>query len=172
MDETKYHGEPVAAVVAERKATAELAASKVVVQYEELPGVYTVADALDPDAPLVQEPALRPGTSSRRHNVLRERQFGWGDVDDATADLVIENVYTFPMITHFAIEPHAFIAAPDDGGVELWTATQNPFQMQRVIARRARTTDREGTRALTGPRRGVRRQAASQVRTAASRFLR
>src|SRR5260370_20077939 len=39
------------------------------------------------------------------------------------------------MITHFAIEPQVFMAAPEDGGVAVWTATQNPFQMQRIIAR-------------------------------------
>jgi len=135
VGETKYHGQPVAAVVAESKESAELAVELVRVEFEELPGVYTVESALDPDSPLVQEPELRPGDALNRTNTLNELIFGWGVVDAATADLVVDNVYSFPMITHFAIEPHAFMAAPDDGGVELWTATQNPFQMQRVIAR-------------------------------------
>jgi CO/xanthine dehydrogenase Mo-binding subunit len=135
VDETKYHGQPVAAVVAESKESAEAAAALVRVEFEELPGVYTVESALDRDAPLVQEQELRPGDPLNHTNVLNELNFGWGDVATATADVVVENVYTFPMITHFAIEPHAFIAAPDDGGVELWTATQNPFQMQRTISR-------------------------------------
>ena len=135
VGETKYHGQPVAAVVAESKESAEAAAELVGVEFEELPGVYTVESALDSDAPLVQEQELRPGDPLNHTNVLNELRFGWGDVDAATADLIVDNVYTFPMITHFAIEPHAFIAAPDDGGVELWTATQNPFQMQRVISR-------------------------------------
>jgi CO/xanthine dehydrogenase Mo-binding subunit len=135
VGETKYHGQPVAAVVAESRESAEYAAELVRVEFEELPGVYTVESALDADAPLVQEKELRPGDPLNHTNVLNELRFGWGDVDAATADLVVDNVYTFPMITHFAIEPHAFIAAPDDGGVELWTATQNPFQMQRVISR-------------------------------------
>jgi CO/xanthine dehydrogenase Mo-binding subunit len=135
VGETKYHGQPVAAVVAESKESAEQAAELVGVEFEELPGVYTVESALDLDAPLVQAQELRPGDPLNHTNVLNELTFGWGDVDAATGDLVVDNVYTFPMITHFAIEPHAFIAAPDDGGVELWTATQNPFQMQRVISR-------------------------------------
>jgi CO/xanthine dehydrogenase Mo-binding subunit len=135
VGETKYHGQPVAAVVADSKESAELAVELVRVEFEELPGVYTVESALDPNAPLVQEQDLRPGDPLNHTNVLSELTFGWGDVDAATADVVIDNLYTFPMITHFAIEPHAFIAAPDDGGVELWTATQNPFQMQRVISR-------------------------------------
>jgi CO/xanthine dehydrogenase Mo-binding subunit len=135
VGETKYHGQPVAAVVAESKESAEQAAELVLVEFKKLPGVYTVESALESDAPLVQEQELRPGDPLNDTNVLNELTFGWGDVDAATADMVVDNVYTFPMITHFAIEPHAFIAAPDDGGVELWTATQNPFQMQRVISR-------------------------------------
>src|SRR5438132_7944330 len=135
VEETKYHGQPVAAVVAESKESAEAAVQLVRVEFEELSGVYTVESSLAPDAPLVQEPKLRPGDPLNHTNVLSEVRAGWGDVESAKADLVIDNIYTFPMITHFAIEPHAFIAAPDDDGVELWTATQNPFQMQRLIAR-------------------------------------
>jgi CO/xanthine dehydrogenase Mo-binding subunit len=134
VGETKYHGQAVAAVAAESKEAAEAAAELIRVEYEELPGVFTVAAALDPASPLVQEPQLRPEDPLNHTNVLRERHYGWGDVEAAKADLIVENVYTFPMITHFAIEPHAFIAAPEDDGVAIWTATQNPFQMQRIIA--------------------------------------
>ncbi|HEV2029886.1 MAG TPA: xanthine dehydrogenase family protein molybdopterin-binding subunit [Candidatus Dormibacteraeota bacterium] len=136
VGETKYHGQAVAAVAAESKAAAEAAAELVRVEYEELPGVFTVAAALDSASPLVQEPELRPDDPLNHTNVLREKRFGWGDVEAAKADLIVENVYMFPMITHFAIEPHAFIAAPEGGGgVAVWTATQNPFQMQRILAR-------------------------------------
>ena len=133
--EVKYHGQPVAAVLAASKEEAEAAAELVDVKYEILPGVYSVDEALDAASPLVQEPELRPGDPRNRSNVLNELSYGWGDVDAAGADLVVDNVYTFPMVTHFAIEPHAFIAAPEDGGVAVWTATQNPFQMQRIIGR-------------------------------------
>ncbi|HSS92896.1 MAG TPA: xanthine dehydrogenase family protein molybdopterin-binding subunit, partial [Candidatus Dormibacteraeota bacterium] len=134
VGETKYHGQAVAAVAAETKEAAEAAAELIRVEYEELPGVFTVAAALDPASPLVQEPELRPGDPLKHTNVLRERRFGWGDVDAAKADLIVDNAYEFPMITHFAIEPHGFIAAPEEGGVAVWTPTQNPFQMQRILA--------------------------------------
>jgi CO/xanthine dehydrogenase Mo-binding subunit len=133
--ETKYHGQPVAAVAAETLEAAEAAAELVRVEFEELPGVYTVEAALNPSSPLVQEPELRSGDALNQTNTFRELRFGWGDVDAARADLVVENVYAFPMVTHFAIEPHVFIAAPEDGGIAVWSATQNPFQMQRIIAR-------------------------------------
>jgi CO/xanthine dehydrogenase Mo-binding subunit len=135
VGEAKYHGQAVAAVAAESKEAAEAAAELVRVEFEELQGVYSVDAALDPASPLVQEPERRPGDPLNETNVLRELRFGWGDVAAAKADLTVENVYTFPMITHFAIEPHVFIAAPEDGGVAVWTATQNPFQMQRILAR-------------------------------------
>ena len=60
VGETKFHGEPVAAVAADTKDAAEEAARLVKVEYEELPGVYTVETALAADAPLVREPELRP----------------------------------------------------------------------------------------------------------------
>jgi CO/xanthine dehydrogenase Mo-binding subunit len=97
--------------------------------------VTSIAEARAPGAPLVQDPSLRPGDPLARTNVLREHRIGWGDVDAAAADLVVEHTYTFPMVTHFAIEPHAFIAAPDDGGIAVWTSIQHPYWLQRVLAR-------------------------------------
>ena len=38
------------------------------------------------------------------------------------------------MVTHFAIEPHAFLAAPDANGVTVWSPTQHPYVLQRVVA--------------------------------------
>ncbi len=134
VGETKYHGEPVAAVAADTKDAAEEAARLVAVDYEELPGVFTVGAALDPEAPLVQDPLLRPGDPLSGTNVLREHRVGWGDVDAASADLVVENRYTFPMVTHFAIEPHAFIAAPDGDGIAVWSSIQHPYWLQRILA--------------------------------------
>jgi CO/xanthine dehydrogenase Mo-binding subunit len=132
--EAKYHGDPVAAVAAETKDAAEEAAALVAVDYEELPAVFTIAGALAPDAPLVQDPSLRHDDPLAGTNVLREHDVAWGDVATATADVVVENTYDFPMITHFAIEPHAFIAAPDGDGLAIWTSIQHPYWLQRVLA--------------------------------------
>ena len=134
VGETKYHGEPVAAVAAETRDAAEQAARLIRVEYEELPAVFTLEAALDPAAPLVQDPALRPGDPLAATNVLREHRIGWGDVEAAQAALVVENVYAFPMVTHFAIEPHAFMAAPDGDGVAVWSTIQHPYWLQRILA--------------------------------------
>jgi CO/xanthine dehydrogenase Mo-binding subunit len=136
VGETKFHGEPVAALAADTRDAAEEAAGLVVVEYEELLGVYTVEQALAPEAPLVREPELRPEDDpTRDSNVLTTRVFEWGDVDSAEADLVIDETYSFPMITHFAIEPHAFAAAPDEDGIAIWSTIQHPFLLQRLMAK-------------------------------------
>jgi len=135
VDETKYHGDPVAIVAAETKDLADEAAALVRVEYEELPAVFTLAAALDPAAPLVQDPALRPNDRLATTNVLREHPIGWGDVDAAPADVVVDHTYTFPMVTHFAIEPHAYIAAPDGDGIAVWSTIQHPNWLQKVLAK-------------------------------------
>ncbi|HEY6056644.1 MAG TPA: xanthine dehydrogenase family protein molybdopterin-binding subunit, partial [Candidatus Limnocylindrales bacterium] len=135
VGEVRYHGEPVAAVAAETRDAAEEAAALVGVDHEELPAVFTIAAALDPEAPLVQDPSLRPDDPRATTNVLREHRYGWGDVDGAPSDLVVEHDYSFPIVTHFAIEPHGFIAAPDGDGIVCWSTIQHPYLLQKILAR-------------------------------------
>jgi CO/xanthine dehydrogenase Mo-binding subunit len=135
VGETKYHGDPVAIVAAETKDAAAEGARLVRVEYEELPAVFTVAAALDPAAPLVQDPSIRPNDKLASTNVLREHHVGWGDVDATPAHLVVENSYSFPIVTHFAIEPHSFMAAPDGNGIAVWSSIQHPNWLQRILAK-------------------------------------
>jgi CO/xanthine dehydrogenase Mo-binding subunit len=134
VGETKYHGEPVAIVAADTEAAAEEAVRLVKVEYEELPAVFTIAAALEPQAPLVQDPSIRKSGPLSTTNVLHEHRVGWGDVDAARADLVVENSYTFPIVTHFAIEPHAFMAAPDGDGIAVWSSIQHPNWLQKILS--------------------------------------
>jgi CO/xanthine dehydrogenase Mo-binding subunit len=134
--ETKYHGEPVAAVAAETHDAAEDGARLVRIECTELPALHTIEGALARDAPLVQDPTLRPDDPHANSNVLHEHRHGWGDVDAAAreAEVIVEGTYTFPMVTQFAIEPHAFMAAPDGDGITIWSSIQHPYWLQRVIA--------------------------------------
>jgi CO/xanthine dehydrogenase Mo-binding subunit len=135
VGETKYHGEPVAAVAAETPEIAARAAALVQVNHEVLAGgVFSVSDALDPESPLVQDPSLRVDDPLANTNVFAEHRYGWGEIDESQADLVIDDSYTFPMITQFAIEPHAFMAAPDGDGIEIWSSIQHPFLLQKTMA--------------------------------------
>ena len=107
-----FHGEPVAAVVAESEEVARAAASLVSVDFSQLDGVYTLDDALADGARLVQEPEVRPGDERNNTNVIDAVEYEWGDVaaDEASADVVVSDTYTFPMVTHFPIEPGGVIA--------------------------------------------------------------
>ncbi len=136
VGETKFFGEPVAAVAAETEDAAETAAALVRVDYEELPAVLTVDAARDPAAALVQDPELRPNDPYAHTNIRNEYRFGWGSVPEAEAKApcIVENDYTFPMVTHFAIEPHVFMAAPDENGITVWSPIQHPYILQRVVA--------------------------------------
>ncbi|WP_108816975.1 molybdopterin-dependent oxidoreductase [Loktanella sp. Alg231-35] len=126
--ETQYHGEPVAVVAAEDKDIAAYAASLVKVDYETLPAVTDFAAALAPDAPLVQPNA------EARSNILKARDYGWGDVDSVNAALVVDNRYSFPMVTHFAIEPHGFIVSAKPDGMTIWSPVQHPYLLQKIMA--------------------------------------
>ena len=132
-----FHGEPVVAVVAKTPELARAAADAVVIEYKELPGVYNLDDALADDARLVQAPELRPGDDANNSNVLEEAHYTWGDISEEQpkADVVIENTYTFPMVTHFTIEPGGIVTVPlDDGGIEVYSPVQHPFLLQRILA--------------------------------------
>ncbi len=145
-DVARYEGEPVVAVAAVDEATAAEALDLVEVDYEELPAVTTLEEALSPGAPLVhtREPlaghfsdlaSLRavPGT-----NVCHRFDYARGDADAAfaAAHLVLDETYTFPRVQHYSMEPHGAVAAWDDeGGLTVWASTQNPFSVRAELAK-------------------------------------
>ena len=136
VGETKFHGDPVAAVAAESLDAAEEGARRVTVTFEALPAVFSIDAALAEGAPLVRDPSLRPDDPLAGTNTLREHRYAWGDLEaaEAAADVVVEGTYEFPMVPQFAIEPHAFMAAPDGDGMLVWSSIQHPNWLQRVIA--------------------------------------
>ena len=146
VDVARYEGEPVAAVVADTEEAAAEALALVDVEYEELPAVTTLADALASDAPLVHTaPPLaghfadlstlksKPGT-----NICHQFDFerGRGAAALAEADLVLDETYTFPRVQHYSMEPHAAVAAWDEqGGLTVWASTQNPYSVRVELAK-------------------------------------
>src|SRR6185436_4606649 len=77
VDRVRFAGEPVAAVAAVDRATAEDALERILVEYEPLPAVVDPVAAIGPDAPLLY-PEL--GTNVVWHDALT-----YGDVDGAMA---------------------------------------------------------------------------------------
>lgn len=143
IDRVRFAGEPVVAVAATDQATAEAAVRAIVVEYEDLPVVGTVDEALAPGATLVHDQPLRPGAfhglgtlAERDGNICYRYAFHRGDVDAAfaTADIVVEDDYVFPSIYQYAMETHSVVAQVDSDGITIWATCQHPFLVRAEIA--------------------------------------
>jgi CO/xanthine dehydrogenase Mo-binding subunit len=128
LDRVIYVGQPVAAVAALDRATAEEALSRIHVDYEELPAVITVEEAMSSDAPRLHDFAER--------NICAHHELIKGDVDKgfAEADLIVEDEFEFPMIYHYSMEPHTAVAQVDGDGITIWTSTSQAFGVRQDVA--------------------------------------
>ena len=135
-DKALYHGHAVAAVAARTKAAAANALSLIDVQYEVLPHVLDLDEAMREGAPLLHEDMFtegyeeKPGTPS---NIATRSLMGIGDVDAgfADADIIIEREFTTPTAHQGYIEPHACTARYDeDGQSTIWCCTQGHFDVR------------------------------------------
>lgn len=135
-----YRGHAVAAVAAANVHLAEEAAAKIKIEYEVLPSVTWVLDAMKDDAPLLHED-LRTDTMGKKGdqptNVGVHLQFQKGDVAQgfAQADLVIEREFRLASVHQGYIEPHACVALwNEDGRLKIWTSTQGSFNCRQQTA--------------------------------------
>ncbi|HRJ68767.1 MAG TPA: molybdopterin-dependent oxidoreductase, partial [Beijerinckiaceae bacterium] len=113
VGKVSYKGEPVVAIVAESEAAAMAARKLVRVDYEPLPAVFDVEEALQPGAPLVNE--TYPHNYFEYHEKFDHQKLRFGDVDAAfrRADLVLEERYQTSPIEHAPTETNGSIAAPE-----------------------------------------------------------
>jgi len=146
-DRVRFIGDPVAAVAAVDRQTAEEALRLIEVGYEELPAVLDPFAATKPGAPL-----LHPDFASYRRDL---RQPGWpdeplpdipnlcsyrltvsGDLERGfrEADLVFEHTYRTPAQHQGYIEPHScIVSAEPDGTVRVWASTKSPFVLRGLL---------------------------------------
>ena len=144
LDRVRYVGEPVAAVVAETPEAAEDAAAAVSVEYEALPAVFTVADAMAAGAPRLFEtdPELDPGfadismRSDFSRNVCSSFRIIRGDIERALAqaDEVFEETFSSPAVQHVPLETHACVAIWRAGQLTVHSGTQTPFIVRAQLA--------------------------------------
>ncbi len=143
IDKVRHVGEPVAAVAAVDEATAEAAVGAITVDYEELPVVGTIEDALAQHAPLVHDGPIRPGLfhglqldAERDGNICYRYALDHGAVDEIfeTAQIVVEGDYGFPGVYQYAMETHSVVADASGGEVTLWSTCQHPFLVRAEIA--------------------------------------
>ncbi|MBI4298910.1 MAG: xanthine dehydrogenase family protein molybdopterin-binding subunit [Chloroflexi bacterium] len=139
-DRALFHGHPVAAVAATTPQIAEDALSLIEVEYEPLPVVDDILEAMKPDSPVIH-PELRTkslaGASKDPTNVALHVVAERGDLAKGfeDADLVIEREYFVDMVHQGYIEPQACTVVVDsDGHMTMYNSTQAAFRQKIQIA--------------------------------------
>ena len=139
-DRVIFEGQPVAAVAAETTFIAEEALALIEVEYEPLPYVLDVLEAMKPDAPLVYTTVFNknvPGKENTPTNVFISWETARGDSGVAfkEADVVLENTYRIQTVHQGHLEPRAAVVDIDlNGKLTVWTDNQGIFQVRELIA--------------------------------------
>ncbi len=112
-DKVAYRGEPILAIIATSERAALEAVARVRVEWQELPYVMDVEDALRPDAPVVNE--TYPNNTFDYHDRYDHQKLRFGDVEAALrgADHVVEGTYQMSPIEQAPMETCGAIAAPE-----------------------------------------------------------
>ena len=146
-ERVRYVGDMVAAVAAIDDAVAAEAVKLIEVDYDELPAVYNVEEALADEAPLVHEKLENrkdPGYGRGGTHIVHERsnicfhfRHERGDVDSGfrEADQIFEDSFYFPSAQHYPMEPHICVAQFEGDVLTVWSATQSPFPVRQELAR-------------------------------------
>ncbi|MBT4489570.1 MAG: xanthine dehydrogenase family protein molybdopterin-binding subunit, partial [Rhodospirillaceae bacterium] len=135
-----YEGQTVAAVAANTVEIAEQAVALITVEYEVLPHVIDVLEAMKDDAPLLHDDMFTGGVKPKPEkpsNVANRVEFSLGDIDAgfAAADVVIEKDFTTEPVHQGYIEPHAVVAdANPEGKVDIWCSSQGHFMVRTFVA--------------------------------------
>ncbi len=145
MERVRHVGEPVAAVAAHSALAAEEAVSRIEVEYEELPCVTSLDEALADGAPVLHERAAGSGdfhdvnlSDAREHpNICHHEHIELGDAERgfARSDEIFEDVFHFPMVCHYSMEPHTTTALVQGRQVTLWSASAHPFLIRSELAK-------------------------------------
>ena len=135
-ERVRFVGDPVVAVAALSEDEAYAAALAVEVEYEPLPTVSELQEALDRDVPSLHD--YGDGASSGGGNVHKLVSMRFGAIDEGfdDADLILDETYFYSGSTHLPLEQHGAVAVPEDGDrVTLYSSTQTPHYVQRTLAK-------------------------------------
>ena len=139
-DKVLYAGHAIAAVAATSAHIAEEAARLIRVEFEELPPVLDVREAMKPDAPLLHNDIyMETGgeKADKPSNVAKHLIFEEGDIEAgfAAAAHVVEREFTTATVHQGYIEPHAAVAEwRRDGQLTIWCCTQGAFPVRTQVA--------------------------------------
>ncbi|MFI7417661.1 xanthine dehydrogenase family protein molybdopterin-binding subunit [Nonomuraea sp. NPDC049684] len=124
--EVRYVGEAVACVVATDRYRAADALEAIEVDYEPLPAVLDMTEALSPDSPKVHEAG----------NQAFSMKITSGDIDAAFegAAVVVDRTYVQQRLIPTAMEPRAVLVDTDGDSFTMWTSTQIPHILRVMLA--------------------------------------
>lgn len=159
----RHVGDRVAAVIAETLEAAKEACSLIKVDYEVLPAVFTVEEAMAPGAPLVHNGIVEyragapadleeynklagdpregkvvyqfPLKADIHKNIAASNKGEIGNVDEAFAnsDAVVEATYQTSQIQHTPLETHICFAQMQGGRLVVHASTQVPYHVRRIV---------------------------------------
>lgn len=136
-----YHGHAMVAVAARTEAAAAQALRLIEVEYEVLPPVMSIDQAISADAAILHDDMFTQGlaeTPSAASNIASRMELKKGDVDAgfAQADVIVEREFSTPTVHQGYIEPHATTVRFDENGTSMiWCPTQGHFDVRASTAR-------------------------------------
>src|SRR5438105_8582668 len=136
-----YDGHAVAAVAATTPAIAEEALDLIEVEYEVLPHVIDVEDAMKPNAPILHNDLFTQGVDPKPtapSNVAKRVTFSKGDFAAGwrEAEVTIERRYTTQPVQQAYIEPHAcLVAVAPDSQCTIFSSSQGQFMVRAYCAK-------------------------------------
>jgi putative selenate reductase molybdopterin-binding subunit len=133
----RFIGDRVALVAAESEEIAAEALKLIEVEYEVLPAVLDLRDAMQPGAPVIHDEADAKGILDASRNLVGHIGIAVGDVEQgfAEADVIVEHTYRTQQMKHAMPEPHVSMAYIDeDDRLVVVSSTQVPFHTRRQLA--------------------------------------
>jgi len=140
-DKVLYEGHALAAVAATSRRVALAALAAIKVDYEVLPHVIDVEEAMAPDAPILHEDMFTSGVEpapEKPSNIADRCLYERGDVDQAfaRADVVVEREFATRPVHQGYIEPHAVVVdTSEDGRAVVWCSSQGHFMVRTLTAK-------------------------------------
>jgi len=130
-DRVRYVGDPVAAVAAIDEDAAFDALDAIEVEYETLPPLGSIDDAIARPEPRIHD----YGDGGNFHKLV-SMEFGDTAKGFAGADRVYDDLFFYEGSTHLPLEQHAAVADfGPDGKLTVWSSTQTPHYVHRALAK-------------------------------------
>ena len=140
-DKVLYAGHAVVAVAAISPRIAQDALALIEVEYQILPHVIDVEEAMRADAPVLHDFLRTGGVTPKPEtpsNVANRLEFKIGDLEAgfAAADVIVERTYRTKPIHQGYIEPHAcLVSLAQDGQATIWSSSQGHFMVRNATAK-------------------------------------